>query len=160
MGKNIGKNVRKNLSGKYSQKLLDHAKEPAADKLKTTSKRANQKAADATGDLIGNKIADRITKVSKNSQQNNPETVTNEHDKEIPKERYISLEERQGINDKLRLKQFNNGITKNHKSFKKLTTSISETVTSDNDKGISKEIHKEIYIYIYIYISRRKPKKY
>ena len=29
------------------------------------------------------------------SQQNNSETVTNEHDKEIPKERYISTEERQ-----------------------------------------------------------------
>ena len=28
--------------------------------------------------------------VSNNSQQNNSETVTNEHDKEIPKERYIS----------------------------------------------------------------------
>ena len=29
-------------------------------------------------------------KVSKNSQEHNSETVTNEHDKEIPKERYIS----------------------------------------------------------------------
>ena len=47
----------------------------------------------ATGDLIGNKIADRITKVSKSLQQNHSETVTNEHDKEIPKERYISAEE-------------------------------------------------------------------
>ena len=34
-------------------------------------------------------------KVSKNSQRNNPETVTNENDKEIPKERYTSPEERQ-----------------------------------------------------------------
>ena len=31
----------------------------------------------------------KITKVSKNSQQNSSETVTNENDKEIPKERYI-----------------------------------------------------------------------
>ena len=30
-----------------------------------------------------------ITKVSKNSQQNNSETVTNENDEEIPKERCI-----------------------------------------------------------------------
>ena len=30
-------------------------------------------------------------------QQNNLETVTNEHDKEIPKEIYISQEERQKI---------------------------------------------------------------
>ena len=43
-------------------------------------------------------------KVPKNSQQNNSETVTNEYDKEIPKERYISSEERQEIIDKLRLK--------------------------------------------------------
>ena len=44
----------------------------------------HSKTAEATGDLIGNKIADRITKVSQN--------VTNEHDKEIHKERYISPE--------------------------------------------------------------------
>ena len=43
-------------------------------------------------------------KVFKNSQQYNSETVTNEHDKEIPKERYISQEERQEIIDELRLK--------------------------------------------------------
>ena len=41
---------------------------------------------------------------SKNSQENNSETVTNEHDKEIPKERYISTEERQEIIDDLRIK--------------------------------------------------------
>ena len=39
--------------------------------------------------MISNKIADRITEVLKNSQQNNAETVINEHDKEIPKERYV-----------------------------------------------------------------------
>ena len=33
-------------------------------------------------------------KVSKISQQNNLETITNLNDKEIPKERYISPEER------------------------------------------------------------------
>ena len=32
-----------------------------------------QETAEATGDLIGNKIANGITKVSKNSQQNNSE---------------------------------------------------------------------------------------
>ena len=68
-----------------------------------------QKTAETTGDLIGNKITDavlsdtlatraksyhgKITKVSKNSQQDKSETVTNENDKEIPKERYISPEE-------------------------------------------------------------------
>ena len=47
------------------------------------------KTAEATGDLIGNKITDRIMKVSKNSHENDSETVTIEPDKEIPKERYI-----------------------------------------------------------------------
>ena len=60
-------------------------KKSATDTLKTSSKRIIQRTAEATGDLIGNKIANRITKVSKKSQQNNSETVTNEHDKEIPK---------------------------------------------------------------------------
>ena len=49
--------------------------------------------------MIGNKIANRITKFQKKS-----ETVANEHDKEIPKERYISPEERQKMIDELRLK--------------------------------------------------------
>ena len=55
--------------------------------------------------MIGNKIADavaksydrRITKILKNSQQNNLEKITNEYNKEIPKERHISPEERQKI---------------------------------------------------------------
>ena len=85
--------------------------------------------AEATGDLIRNKIADavqsnilatqtkshegKIKRVSKNSQQYKSEIVTNEHDKEIPKERYVSPEERQEIIDELRLKQlkqYNNRI--------------------------------------------------
>ena len=36
--------------------------------------------------MIGNKIADKTTKVSKTLKQNSSETVTNEHDKEVPKE--------------------------------------------------------------------------
>ena len=104
MDKSIGKNISKNLSGKYSQKLLDHGKESRTNTLKTFPKRVIQKAAKTTGDLIGNKIENRIKKVSKNSQQNILETVTNEDDKEIPKERYVSPEERQEITDELRLK--------------------------------------------------------
>ena len=39
--------------------------------------------------------------------------VTDEHDKQIPKERYMSPEERQKIFDDLRLiKQYNTGISK------------------------------------------------
>ena len=43
-------------------------------------------------------------KISKNLRQNNSEAVKNEHDKEIPKERYISPKERQETIDELRLK--------------------------------------------------------
>ena len=54
---------------------------------------------EATGDLIGNTIVNRITKVL-----NDSETVTNQHDKEMPKEIYISPEEMKEIIDELRLK--------------------------------------------------------
>ena len=43
----------------------------------------------------------KITKVSKNLQQSNSETVANKNDKEIPKERYTSPKERQKITDNL-----------------------------------------------------------
>ena len=43
--------------------------------------------------MICVKTANTITEVSNISQQNNLETVTNDNDKEIPKERYISPEE-------------------------------------------------------------------
>ena len=64
-------------------------KQSATDAPKTTSKNSVQKTAEATGDLISNKIANRITKVSGSLPQNNSETIKNEHDKEMPKERYI-----------------------------------------------------------------------
>ena len=44
----------------------------------------------------------KVTKVPKKLQQNNSKSVTNENDKEMPKERYISPEERQKIVDNLR----------------------------------------------------------
>ena len=51
--------------------------------------------------MIGNKIANRITNVS---QWNISHTVTNEHDKETPKERYLSPEESKEFIDEIRLK--------------------------------------------------------
>ena len=60
--------------------------------------------------------------VSKYLQQNNPQAVTNKHDKEIPIERYVSPRETQEIIDELRLKQHNEGISKNNKNFKKFST--------------------------------------
>ena len=98
MDKYIVKKVSKYLHGKYSQKLLDHLQQMH---LKILQRQLFNKH---TSDLIGNRIADRIKKVSKSSQQNNSERVTNEHDKEIPKKRYISLEKRQEIINDLRLK--------------------------------------------------------
>ena len=69
--------------------------------LKVLQKGVIQETAETTGDLVGNEIANEIRKISKTSQQNNSETVTNEHNKEITKERYISPEERQKIIDDL-----------------------------------------------------------
>ena len=103
-GKNIVKSISQNLGAKYSKKFLDHAKQSATHAFKTTSERAIQKTAEQTGDLIGNKISNKISEVSKNLQQNNSETVINEYDKEIPKTRNISPEERQKVIDELRLK--------------------------------------------------------
>ena len=66
------------------------------------SRAAVQKPAEATGDLIGIILNEKIKKVSKHSLQNNLETVTNENNKEKPKERYISPEKRQEIFEDLR----------------------------------------------------------
>ena len=134
MGKNIGKNISKNLSVKDDQKLLDHAKKSATDAFKTASKQAIQKTREATGDFIGNKIADRITKLSKN-----PETVSSEHEKEIPKERYISPEARQDVIDELRLKEHNNRISKIINVSKNSQQNNSEIVTNDNNQEIPKD---------------------
>ena len=87
----------RNLNNKYGQKLVDSAKRSAKDALKISGKRAIQKAAETTGDLVGNKIVDKITSYSKKPAHSND--VSNE----IPKERYISPQERQKIIDELRL---------------------------------------------------------
>ena len=47
------------------------------------------------------KLLIKLQNVSRNSQQNNSETVTHEHDEEIARERYIYPEERQKIIDNL-----------------------------------------------------------
>ena len=43
--------------------------------------------------MIFSKVTDKIKKATKTSKQYSLETVANEHDKEIPKERYISPKE-------------------------------------------------------------------
>ena len=54
-----------------------------------------------TSDVVAQSYDHVITKTSKNSQQDNSETVTNTNDKEMSKEIYISPEERQKIIDNL-----------------------------------------------------------
>ena len=102
--RNIGTHaakVAKNMNNRYSQKLVDTAKKSATDAIKTASKRAIQKTTEATRDLAGNKIADKITSASKKLR--NEETQSNEVNNEVPKESYISPQERQQIIDELRL---------------------------------------------------------
>ena len=83
--------------------LLDHAKKSETDSLKIPSKSVIQRTAEADSISIGNKIVDKITNISKNLQQNKSKSITNKHDKEIPKERYKSSEEKQKVIDDLRL---------------------------------------------------------
>ena len=89
------------MSNKYGKKLVETAKKSATDAIKTTSKKAIQKTAETTGDLVVNKIADKIANASKKSR--NEEMQSSEVNNEIPKERYISPNERQQIIDELRL---------------------------------------------------------
>ena len=92
--------VAESLNNKYGQKLADSAKKSATDAFKIASKREIQKTAEATGDLVGNTIANKITSISKKPTS---EPHSNVASNEIPKERYISPQERQKIIDELRL---------------------------------------------------------
>ena len=67
--------------------------------LKHLQQQEQYKTAEVTGDLIGNKIADKITSYSKKPTI---ESSTNEANNEIPKEIYISPQERQQVIDQLR----------------------------------------------------------
>ena len=96
----FAKNIGKNLSNRYGQKLVDSAKKSATDPLKTASKSAIQKTAEATGYLEGNTIADKIRSISKKPAS---EPHSNAVSNEIPKEGYISPQERQKIINELRL---------------------------------------------------------
>ena len=61
--------------------------------------------------------------------------------KYIKKDIYLQ-KKTQEIIDEMRLKQYNNGISKNQKQKQKKT----ETVTNENDKKIPKKIPKEKYM--------------
>ena len=95
-----GTKVAKYLNNKYGQKLSDSAEKSATDALKIAGKRAIQKTAEATGNLEGNAIANKITSILKKPASAPHSNAANN---EISKERYISLQERQKVNDKLKL---------------------------------------------------------
>ena len=77
MGKKVGKSTRKNVSGNCIQNFTDHARQFAADAIKTNSKIIIQQK--ELG--IWLVLILLIELISKNSHQNNSQTVTNEHDK-------------------------------------------------------------------------------
>ena len=108
------------MSNSLSQKPLDNAKKSTPDATKTALKRAIQKTAEKTGDLNGNEIVYKITIISKSPQNASKElnSKTNEHEIEIPKEKYISSEKIQQIIDELRIME-HNGISKNNKFTRK-----------------------------------------
>ena len=89
------------FNSKYGKKLTDTAIKTGKDFATIAGKKIVHKAAEATGDLIVNKIADKITSASKKLQ--NEEIQSNKVNNEIPKERFISLKERQKITDELKL---------------------------------------------------------
>ena len=84
----------RNFSDKYGKSLMDKGIDLHKTFAKTAGKKILKKTAKATGDLIGDKIAYKIT-----AKTHNEDEVNNE----IPKERYISPEERQKIIDELKL---------------------------------------------------------
>ena len=92
--------VAKNLNNKYGQKLVDTAKKSVTDALKIAGKRAIQKTAEASEDLVDNFLADKITSISRTPASGPHSNVAS---KELPKERYISPQERQKVIDELRL---------------------------------------------------------
>ena len=98
----FAKNIGKNITISIVKNLL--TMKSATDAIKTASKRAIQKTAESTGDLIGNKIADKTTSASMELHSKKyKELPSNEVTNEIPKEQYISRQERQKIIDGLRL---------------------------------------------------------
>ena len=66
-----------------SRNFLITLKSPQQIRLKLLRKKSFKKKVEASDDLNGNKTANKITKLSKYLQQNNSETFTIEHDKEL-----------------------------------------------------------------------------
>ena len=97
--------LAKNLNNKYGQKLADYVKKSTTDALKIAGKRSIQKTVKAAADFVGNTTAKKIKSISTELHSKNPasEPHSNDISNEVPKEKYISLQERQKIIDELRL---------------------------------------------------------
>ena len=80
-------NICKNIINKYSHKLVNSAKKSATDAIKTVSKIGIQKKAEAIADLTG-------TKKKSSKELPSRKLHSDEANNEIPKERYISPQER------------------------------------------------------------------
>ena len=99
--------VAKNLNNECGQKLKNLKNLQQMHLKLPVKKQKKKKTAEATGDLIGNTITNykyfkyfKITSISKKPASG---PHSNAASNEIPKERYISLQERQKIIDELRL---------------------------------------------------------
>ena len=97
LGKNIGKNISKNLSSKYSLKLLNHVKQSTTVHLKLLQKEQFQRQ---QKQLVIWLVIALLIKLQTNHHKILPIRLKV---KRIPKERFISLNERQQIADKLKL---------------------------------------------------------
>ena len=84
--------MSKNLSCKYRKKLSIMLNNLQHMRLKLLQKEQFKKKWKQLVIKLVIKLLIELQKFQKNSQQNNSDTVTNENDKEIPKERYISPE--------------------------------------------------------------------
>ena len=93
--KNMGKNITKTLSGKYFLIVL-----------KNLPKKS---------DLVVNKIVDRITKVSKNSQENNSEMIKMSMIKKYLKKYIFQKKDKKLLIILILIWKYNNGILKNNK---------------------------------------------
>ena len=92
----FAKNIGKNITNKYSQKLVNSAKKSATDAMKTASKRGIQKTQKQLQIKLVLKFLIRLKVFQKKSSIELPSRKlhSDEANNEIPKERYISPQER------------------------------------------------------------------
>ena len=98
MGKNIDNDISKNLSGTATKVFIMLNNLPQM-RLKLLQKKQLKKQQKQLVIKLAIKLLIELRKSQRLHNKNKSEKVTNEHDKEISKERYTSPEERQKIID-------------------------------------------------------------